>query len=70
MPAAHDDVPLDRWIPVSQLAQLEGASRREVYGQIDRGLPHSRIGDRIRVRRADWRAWHEAHLVGAAGGAR
>lgn len=57
------DVPLDLWISVAQLAQSECTSKRQVYAQIDAGMPHSRIGTRIRVRRCDWRAWHEAHVA-------
>jgi hypothetical protein len=59
-----DEVPSDRWVSVVDLARAEGCTRREVYSQIDRGMPHSRIGNRIRVRVADWRAWHERHLRG------
>jgi hypothetical protein len=60
------DVPLGRWIRVSQLAEVEGTTRREVYAQIDAGMPHSRIGGRIRVRRSDWLDWHERHVIGGA----
>ena len=56
------DITFLRWIGVSELAELEGTTRRQVYWAIDRGLPHSRVGDRIRVRRDDWHAWHEKHL--------
>jgi hypothetical protein len=67
VPGMHDhdeDIPLDRWIRVSELAATEGVTRREVYAQLDAGMRHSRIGSRIRVRRADWARWHERHLVG------
>lgn len=55
---------LDTWIGVLDLARVEHSTRREVYSQIDRGMPHSKIGRRIRVRRRDWHAWHERHLRG------
>jgi len=57
--------PLDTWIGVTDLARDERVTRRQVYAQIDRGMPHSRVGDVIRVRRGDWRAWHERHLRGS-----
>lgn len=57
---------LDAWISALELARVENTTRRQVYSQIDRGMPHSRIGQRIRVRRRDWHAWHERHLVGGA----
>lgn len=60
----------DAWISVTDLAHAEGTTRRQVYGQIDRGMPHSRIGQRIRVRRSDWHAWHERHMVGNVAGGR
>lgn len=66
MSTPNNDVQPERWLRVSELAQLEGITRREVYAQIDRGMPHSRIGDRIRVRRRDWHDWHEQHLIGGA----
>lgn len=59
-------VPHDTWVPVTDLAAAEGCSRREVYWAIDNGLVHSRVGDRIRVRIGDWRAWHEAHVRGSS----
>lgn len=59
------DIPMAEWIGVTDLARAEGTTRRQVYWSIDRGMPHSRIGDRIRVRRADWHRWHERHLRGA-----
>jgi hypothetical protein len=62
--APRADAPMDAWIGVNDLAAAEGVSRRAVYAQLDLGMKHSRIGDRIRVRRSDWAAWHEAHIIG------
>lgn len=53
-----------RWISVAALAAAQETTTRQVYRQIDLGMPHSRIGTRIRVRLADWNEWHERHLVG------
>lgn len=61
------DIPHDVWISVSQLAKAEHTTRSQVYHLIDAGvMPHSRIGKRIRVRRCDWRAVHEANVKGGA----
>ena len=57
------------WIRVSELAKLEGCSRQEVYRLLDSGMDHSRHGDRIRVRRADFHRWHLANMVNAGKGA-
>jgi hypothetical protein len=65
MSTTANDVPLDAWISVTSLIAAEHIeSRRAVYHQIDRGMPHARMGRVIRVRRCDWRAWHERHLIG------
>lgn len=62
-----NQAPLERWLRVGELVAAEGiGSRREVYHAIDLGMPHSRIGRRIRVRRSDWHRWHLVHLVGGA----
>lgn len=59
------DIPHDVWISVKRLADLEYTTRSQVYHLIDAGvMPHSRIGGRIRVRRCDWRAVHEASVKG------
>jgi len=67
-PVPPGERPLDSWMRVSELAEAEFTTRQQVYHAIDQGLPHSRIGARIRVRRADWRRWHESHLVGREAG--
>jgi hypothetical protein len=67
MSTAYEDIPHDAWIPVSRLADAELTTRRQVYAAIDAGMPHSRIGQRIRVRRIDWRKWHERYVI--SGGA-
>lgn len=52
------------WLTVAELARLELTSKRQVYAALDRGMKHSRVGQRIRVRRSDWHAWHAAHAIG------
>jgi hypothetical protein len=56
---------IDTWLSVRQLAASEGVTKRQVYWAIDQGLQHSRIGQRIRLRRRDWHQFHEQHLVNA-----
>jgi hypothetical protein len=57
----------EQWISVGQLSRMTGEPRRGIYHQLDLGMPHSRIGRRIRIRLCDWDAWHRHHLVGGEG---
>lgn len=37
-----------KFLSVNQLAETFGISRRTVYREIERGIPHMRVGQRIR----------------------
>ncbi len=52
------------WLSTSALARAEGTTARQVYMLIDQGLPHSRIGGRLRLRRCDWHSFHLKHMKG------
>lgn len=57
------------WLTIGKLAALEGTTPRQIYNLIDKGLAHCRVGARIRVRRCDWDAFHEANMISVPQGA-